>query len=61
MRGDWIHDWVRMEMDYRAGPRPLPVVRERPPAKSWKALWTALFPAPPRRGAPPATTFTAGP
>ncbi|WP_167454970.1 hypothetical protein [Amycolatopsis kentuckyensis] len=47
MRGDWIHDWVRVEMDYRAGPHPVPAVRERPPSHPWKALWAALFP--PRR------------
>ncbi|MEV6830990.1 hypothetical protein [Amycolatopsis sp. NPDC051102] len=43
MRGDWIHDWVQVEMDYRAGPLPAPVVRatrERRPGKPW---WAALF------------------
>jgi len=44
VRGDWIHDWVRVEMDYRAGPRPASALRERPPSRPWKALWTALFP-----------------
>jgi hypothetical protein len=47
MRGDWIHDWVRVEMDYRAGARPEPALqtpRERQPAKPWKALRSALFP-----------------
>ncbi|MDS0136747.1 MULTISPECIES: hypothetical protein [unclassified Amycolatopsis] len=49
MRGDWIHDWVQVEMAYRAGERPAPVVRERPAAHPWKTLWAALFP--PRRAA----------
>ena len=47
MRGDWIHDWVRVEMDYRAGARPEPALqtpRERPASHPWKALWAALFP-----------------
>ncbi|GHF90588.1 MULTISPECIES: hypothetical protein [Amycolatopsis] len=44
MRGDWIHDWVQVEMAYRAGPRPVPVVRERPASHPWKALRAALFP-----------------
>jgi hypothetical protein len=46
MRGDWIHDWVLVEMEYRAGPAP--VVRERrlrPPSKHWRALWAGLFAA----------------
>lgn len=48
MRGDWIHDWVLVEMEYRAGPRPAPAVpRDRPPSQHWKALWAAVFP--PRR------------
>ncbi|AEK43186.1 hypothetical protein RAM_23530 [Amycolatopsis mediterranei S699] len=47
VRGDWIHDWVQVEMDYRAGTRPAPVPRERHPAKPWKNLWAAVFP--PRR------------
>jgi hypothetical protein len=48
MRGDWIHDWVLVEMAYRAGPRPAPALRPRegrPSSKPWKALWTAVFPA----------------
>ncbi|MGW3962769.1 hypothetical protein ACWED2_23330 [Amycolatopsis sp. NPDC005003] len=44
MRGDWIHDWVRVEMEYRAGPPPAPAVRERPASHPWKALWAGLFP-----------------
>jgi hypothetical protein len=44
MRGDWIHDWVQVEMEYRAGPRPLPVVRERRASKPWTTLRAALFP-----------------
>lgn len=47
VRGDWIHDWVRVEMEYRAGRPPAPVVRERPASHPWKALWAGLFP--PRR------------
>jgi hypothetical protein len=48
MRGDWIHDWVQVEMDYRTGARPVaPLPRERPPAKPWETLWAAVFP--PRR------------
>lgn len=35
MRGDWIYDWVRVEMEYRAGPRP---EARRPPRH-----WTRLF------------------
>ena len=48
MRGDWIYDWVRVEMEYRTGPPPAPALRaarERQPSKPWKALWAALFPA----------------
>ncbi|MEV4146686.1 hypothetical protein AB0J40_23680 [Amycolatopsis sp. NPDC049691] len=41
MRGDWIYDWVRVEMEYRAGP-PHPVRRRREP-RQWTALWAALF------------------
>ncbi|MEV7096227.1 hypothetical protein AB0M80_25595 [Amycolatopsis sp. NPDC051045] len=50
MRGDWIHDWVQVEMEYRAGRPPAPVVRaarHRRPSRPWKVLWAALFP--PRR------------
>ena len=47
MRGDWIHDWVQVEMAYRAGPRPAPVVRDRAPSRPWQALRAAVFP--PRR------------
>ena len=47
MRGDWIHDWVQVEMEYRAGPRPAVTAardrRHRP--APWKALRAALFPA----------------
>ncbi|MET8853261.1 hypothetical protein [Amycolatopsis sp. NPDC004625] len=42
MRGDWIYDWVQVEMDYRTGQPPAPLVRaakERRPARSW---WAAL-------------------
>ncbi|MEQ0559580.1 hypothetical protein ABJI51_10900 [Amycolatopsis sp. NEAU-NG30] len=50
MRGDWIHDWVRVEMDYRAGlPRTAPG-QHREPARAWKALWVSVFP--PRRAHP---------
>jgi hypothetical protein len=48
MRGDWIHDWVRVEMEYRAGPRPAVAARERRPrlpSAKWKALRAAVFPA----------------
>ena len=49
MRGDWIHDWVLVEMDYRAG-RPARVAamraeERRPPSRPWRALRAALFPA----------------
>ncbi|MFJ1759417.1 hypothetical protein ACIOD2_03810 [Amycolatopsis sp. NPDC088138] len=44
MRGDWMYDWVRVEMDYRAGPRPVsPRRTERKPARHWRALWAGLF------------------
>ncbi|RSM44420.1 hypothetical protein DMA12_16465 [Amycolatopsis balhimycina DSM 5908] len=45
MRGDWIHDWVRVEMEYRAGPAPAgPRERPaRPASRPWKTLWAALF------------------
>ncbi|WP_199199458.1 hypothetical protein [Amycolatopsis sp. CA-128772] len=42
MRGDWIHDWVQVELDYRAGEPPAPLVRaakERRPGKSRWAGW----------------------
>ncbi|MCR6482402.1 hypothetical protein M8542_06215 [Amycolatopsis sp. OK19-0408] len=42
MRGDWIYDWVRVEMEYRAGPAPA-VRRERPAARHWTTLWAGLF------------------
>ncbi|MEV6645676.1 hypothetical protein [Amycolatopsis sp. NPDC051371] len=45
MRGDWIYDWVRVEMEYRAGPPP--AVRRprevRPAPRHWAALWAGLF------------------
>jgi hypothetical protein len=44
MRGDWIHDWVLVEMEYRAGPRPA-VRTPRRASRPWSALWTGLFPA----------------
>lgn len=44
MRGDWIHDWVRVEMEYRAGPPPVPRPA-RPPSRTWAALWAGLFTA----------------
>jgi hypothetical protein len=47
MRGDWIHDWVMVEMDYRAGqPSRVAAMRAeegRAPSKPWRALWAALF------------------
>jgi hypothetical protein len=44
MRGDWIYDWVRVEMDYRAGPPPVHRRREvRPAPRHWAALWAGLF------------------
>jgi hypothetical protein len=58
MRGDWIHDWVQVEMDYRAGPPPAPAVRaaraarRRPPSRPWKVLWAALFPPRPVEAPP---------
>jgi hypothetical protein len=53
MRGDWIHDWVRVEMEYRAGPqRPQPHHRaDRKPARHWRALWAGLFAGQQRMGA----------
>jgi hypothetical protein len=54
MRGDWIYDWVRVEMEYRAGS---PVPRQRTgqePSRHWRVLWAGLFAHPrvavPRRG-----------
>ncbi|MFJ7214351.1 hypothetical protein [Amycolatopsis sp. NPDC098790] len=44
MRGDWIYDWVRVEMEYRAGP-PRPVRRRREVPRHWTALWAGLFSA----------------
>ncbi|MFI5590973.1 hypothetical protein ACIA5G_38400 [Amycolatopsis sp. NPDC051758] len=44
MRGDWIHDWVLVEMAYRAGPRPV-VRTPRPASRPWSTLWTGLFTA----------------
>ncbi len=46
MRGDWIYDWVRVEMEYRAGrPEAAPHrPREpRPAARRWAALRAGLF------------------
>ncbi|MEU0792523.1 hypothetical protein ABZ342_20830 [Amycolatopsis sp. NPDC005961] len=45
MRGDWIHDWVRVEMEYRAGPPPAArrPREHRPAARHWAALWASLF------------------
>ena len=42
MRGDWIYDWVRVEMEYRAGPPPA-VRAPRPAPRHWAALWAGLF------------------
>jgi hypothetical protein len=44
MRGDWIHDWVLVEMEYRAGPAPA-ARTPRPAARPWAALWAGLFTA----------------
>jgi len=54
MRGDWIYDWVRVEMEYRAGPeRPVHRRRtDRKPTRHWRALWAGLFAGQPRVGAP---------
>ncbi|MGK3202206.1 hypothetical protein [Amycolatopsis sp. MEPSY49] len=57
MRGDWIYDWVRVEMEYRAGP-PQPVRGRREAPRHWAALWAGLFPArrvEVRRGGSPAS------
>jgi hypothetical protein len=44
MRGDWIHDWVQVEMEYRAGPAPVATERRlRPPSRPWRTLWAGLF------------------
>lgn len=42
MRGDWIYDWVRVEMEYRAGP-PRVHREHRPATRHWAALWAGLF------------------
>ncbi len=43
MRGDWIYDWAKVEMEYRAGPTPA-VAPPRRPSKLWQALRAGLFP-----------------
>ncbi|MEU7790825.1 MULTISPECIES: hypothetical protein [unclassified Amycolatopsis] len=43
MRGDWIYDWAKVEMEYRAGPAPAAVARRRP-SKVWRSLRAGLFP-----------------
>ncbi|WP_329047242.1 hypothetical protein OG738_34035 [Amycolatopsis sp. NBC_01488] len=42
MRGDWIYDWVRVEMEYRAGPPPA-ARRPRSTPRHWAALRASLF------------------
>jgi hypothetical protein len=54
MRGDWIYDWARVEMEYRAGPV---TARRRDgeprrASRPWRALWAGLFGA--HRDGPPA-------
>lgn len=47
MRGDWIYDWVQVEMAYRTGAatRQAPVRRTRP-SRPWATLRAALFTTP---------------
>lgn len=54
MRGDWIYDWVQVEMDYRTGgtERRAPVRRTRP-SRSWTALRSALSTTPKQPAARP--------
>lgn len=55
MRGDWIHDWVQVEMEYRAGPLRPHHRRRRPVPRHWAAPWASLFKnhrAPTRPGSP---------
>jgi hypothetical protein len=47
MRGDWIYDWVQVELEYRAYRPPQQHHHHRkPPARPWAALRSALFTAP---------------
>jgi hypothetical protein len=45
MRGDWIHDLVQVEMDYRAGSKPMPrhSSAEKRRSRPRRSLWSALF------------------
>ncbi|WP_370963270.1 hypothetical protein [Amycolatopsis sp. cg9] len=43
MRGDWIYDWAKVEMEYRAGPAPV-AAGPRRPSKLWQGLRAGLFP-----------------
>jgi hypothetical protein len=47
MRGDWIYDWVRVEMEYRADAgRGTAVSRQRTDGAAsgyWRTLWAGLF------------------
>ncbi|UOZ04237.1 hypothetical protein [Amycolatopsis sp. WQ 127309] len=54
MRGDWIYDWVQVEMAYRTGgtERRAPV-RRTTPSRPWTALRSALFAVPKQTGARP--------
>lgn len=48
MRGDWIHDWVQVEMDYRTGRNsitPLSSADKRR-LRARRPRWAALLAAP---------------
>ncbi len=48
MRGDWIHDWVQVEMDYRTGRKsitPLSAAEKRR-SRPHRSFWAALLAAP---------------
>lgn len=50
MRGDWIHDWVQVEMDYRTGRKTITPrsSAETRPDRPRRSLWSALLAAPRR-------------
>ncbi len=50
MRGDWIHDWVQVEMDYRTGRKSITPLNSAEKRRSHprRSLWSALLAAPRR-------------